>query len=102
MPSDFPSRRWLASTSLALALLGGNCAAIKNTPAQDEAWNRWAACRGQVLGPDIRYVQLDGRITFWSNGPADGLAMLDCLAQAGKNGPALPAAIYEIRPKGGA
>ena len=101
MPRDFALRRWLASTSIALALLMAGCAALKNTPAQDEAWSRWAGCRSQVTGPDIKIVQLDGRISFWSNGPDDGRAMLDCLVRAGKNGPALPEAIYEIRPRGG-
>jgi hypothetical protein len=101
MPCDFGRRRWLALTSIPLALLMADCAALKNILAQDEAWTRWAACRIQVTGPDIRIVQLDGRIMFWSNGPDDGLSMLDCLARAGKNGPALPEAIYEIRPKAG-
>jgi hypothetical protein len=100
MPSDFALRRWLASTSILLGLLMANCAALKNTPAQDEAWSRWAACRSQVTGSDIRSVQLDGRITFWSNGADDGRAMRDCLARAGKNGAALPEAIYAIRPGG--
>jgi hypothetical protein len=100
MPSDFALRRWLASTSILLGLFTANCAALKNTPAQDEAWSRWAACRSQVTGSDIRSVQLDGRITFWSNGADDGRSMRDCLARAGKNGPALPEAIYSIRPGG--
>jgi hypothetical protein len=101
MPRDFALRRWLAATSIALALLMTDCAALKNTAAQDEAWSRWATCRSQVAGPDIKIVQLDGRISFWSNGPNDGQSMLDCLARARKNGPALPDAIYEIRPRAG-
>jgi hypothetical protein len=101
MPCDFAFRRWLTSTSIIVALLMANCSAVKNTPAQDEAWSRWAACRSQLTGSDIRIVQLDGRIVFWSNGAYDGRSMVDCLARAGKNGPALPAAIYEIRPRGG-
>jgi len=101
MPRDFAFRRWLASTSIIVALLMADCSAVKNTPAQEEAWSRWAACRSQVTGSDIRIVQLDGRIMFWSNGAYDGRSMLDCLARAEKNGPALPEAIYEIRPRGG-
>jgi hypothetical protein len=100
MPRDFAFYRCLASTSMILALLMVDCAALKNTPAQDEAWSRWAVCHGQVTGSDIRIVQLDGRITFWSNGADDGRSMLDCLARAGRNGPALPAATYEIRSRG--
>jgi len=101
MPRDFAFRRWLASTSIVFALLMAACSALKNTPAQDEAWSRWAACRSQLTGSDIRTVQLDGQIVFWSNGAYDGRSMLDCLARAGKNGPALPEGIYEIRPRGG-
>jgi len=98
-------RWWLDPTPVvvvpaALGLLMAACASLHNTPAQDLAWNRWTACRIQISGTDIRTVQLDGRISFWSNGPADGLSMVDCLAQAGKNGPALPEPISEIRPKG--
>jgi hypothetical protein len=100
MPRDFAFRRWLASTSIIVALLMTNCSAVKNTPAQDEAWSRWEACRSQVAGVDIRNVQLDGRIVFWSNGAFQGRSMLDCLARAGKNGPALPEAIFATRPGG--
>jgi len=101
MPRDCAFRRSLAATSILVALLMTNCSALKNTPAQDEALSRWAVCRSQVIGPEIRIVQLDGRIIFWSSGTYDGRSMLDCLARAGKEGPALPEAIYEIRPRGG-
>ena len=101
MPRDVAFRRWLTATSITVALLMAACSAVKNTPAQDQAWSHWAACGSQVTGSDIRTVQLDGRIVFWSNGAYDGRSMLDCLARAGKNGPALPEAIYEIRPRGG-
>jgi hypothetical protein len=76
------------------------CSAVRNTPAQDEAWRRWEACSSQVPGADIRNVQLDGRITFWANGIFQGQAMLDCLARAGKDGAPLPEAIYATRPGG--
>ncbi len=99
-------RWWLDPTPVgvvpaALGLLMAACASLHNTPAQDLAWDRWTACHNQFSGTDIRTVGLDGRISFWSIGTADGLSMLDCLAQAGKNGPALPEPISEIRPKGG-
>ena len=101
------ARRWwldptpVVVVAAALALLMAACASLHNTPAQDLAWDRWTACHNQFSGTDIRTVGLDGRISFWSIGTADGLSMLDCLAQAGKNGPALPEPISEIRPKGG-
>jgi hypothetical protein len=100
MSRDFALRRCLASTSTIVAFLMVACSAVKNTPAQDEAWRRWDACSSQVPGSDIRNVQLDGRISFWANGAFQGRAMLDCLARAGKNGPALPEASYATRPGG--
>jgi hypothetical protein len=100
MPRDVALRRWLASTPMIVALLMVACSAVTNTPAQDEAWRRWEACRGQAPGSDIRNVQLDGRISFWANGAFQGRSMLDCLARAGKDGPALPEAMYATRPGG--
>ena len=100
------ARRWwldptpVVVVAAALALLMAACASLHNTPAQDLAWDRWTACHNQISGTDIRTVGLDGRISFWSIGTADGLSMLDCLAKGGKNGPALPEPISEIRPKG--
>ena len=85
----------LTSTIVAFA-----CSTVKNTPAQDEAWSRWTACRSQVPGAEIRNVQLDGRISFWANGAFQGRSMLDCLARAGTNGPALPEATYATWPGG--
>ena len=87
-----------ASTIVAFLMVA--CATVKNTPAQDEAWRRWEACLSQVPGSDIRSVQLDGRIMFSANGPYQGRSMLDCLARAGTNGPALPEATYAIRSGG--
>ena len=88
-------------TSIAVAFLMIACAAVKNTPAQDEAWRRWAACQSQVRGVDIQNVQLDGRISFSATGVFQGQSMLDCLARARTNGPALPEATYVVR-NGGA
>jgi len=93
------SRRSWAAGSIALALLATGCASFENTPAQDAALTRWTACRNQMIGPDLRTVGLDGRITFWANSPDDGLSMVGCLASRKDGGPALPAAVYEIRPK---
>jgi outer membrane biogenesis lipoprotein LolB len=87
-------------TSTIVAFLMVACSTVRNTPAQDEAWSRWTACRSQVPGVEIRNVQLDGRISFWANGVIQGRSMLDCLARAGTNGPALPDAIYANWPSG--
>jgi hypothetical protein len=93
-------RRWLVSTLMIVVLLMVACSTVTNTPAQDEAWRRWEACSSQVPGSDIRSVQLDGRISFWTNGAFQGRSMVDCLAQAGKDGPALPGAVFATRPGG--
>jgi hypothetical protein len=100
VPRDVALRRWLASTPMVVLLLMVACSTVTNTPAQDEAWRRWEACLGQAPGSDIRSVQLDGRISFWANGAFQGRSMLDCLARAGKNGPALPEAMYATYPGG--
>jgi len=84
-----------------LAVLAVGCASLANTPAQDLAWSRWAACRTQVTGAELNWIQLDGRIAFWYGGPSDGQAMLECLGRAAKDGPALPAPTSESRPSGG-
>ena len=88
----------LTSTSVAFLMVA--CSTVKNTPAQDEAWSRWTACRSQVPGVEIRNVQLDGRISFWANGAFQGRSMLDCLVRAATNGPALPDATYANWPSG--
>jgi len=93
-------RRWLVSTLMIVVLLVAACSKVTNTPAQDEAWRRWEACSSRVPGSDIRSVQLDGRITFWANGRFQGQSMLDCLARTGKDGPALPEAMFATYPGG--
>jgi hypothetical protein len=100
MPHWVALRRRLVSTPMIVALLMVACSPVTNTPAQDEAWRRWEACRSQVPGSDIRSVQIDGRIMFWADGTFQGLSMVDCLTRAGKDGPALPEAIYATRPGG--
>ena len=93
-------RCWFATPPMIVAFLVVACATATNTPAQDEAWRRWEACQSQSPGSDIRSVQLDGRISFWAVGNAQGRSMLDCLARAGTSGPALPAAMYATFPSG--
>jgi hypothetical protein len=100
MPRDIALRRWLPSPAMIVALFMVACSSVTNTPAQDEAWRRWEACQSQAPGSDIRSVQLDGRISFWAVGTVQGRSMLDCLARAGKDGPALPPAMYATFPSG--
>ena len=100
MPHGVALRRWLVSTPMIVVLPMVACSTMTNTPAQDEAWRRWEACSSQVPGSDIRSVQFDGRIMFWANGTFQGWSMLDCLTRAGKDGSALPEAMYATRPGG--
>jgi hypothetical protein len=100
MPHGVALRRWLVSMPMIVVLPMAACSTVTNAPAQDEPWRRWEACSGQVPGSDIRSVQLDGRISFWANGALQGRSMLDCLTRVGKDGPALPEAMYATRPGG--
>ena len=83
-----------------LGLLVAACASLVNTPAQELAWTRWTACHAQVSGTRIRIVQADGRISFWSYGPGDRQAMLECLRYAAKEGPTLPEPVSDPLPRG--
>ena len=85
----------------ALSVFAAGCASLANTPAQDLAQARWAACRAQVAGAELNRIQSDGRIAFWSSGPGDEQAMLECLRREGRGGPALPEPVAESRPGGG-
>ena len=87
----------LVMTMATLSLLTAGCASLANTPAQELAWSRWTACRPQAPGTDIRMVQLDGRISFWYDGPADRRAILDCVRLAAKDGVTLPEPVSQPR-----
>jgi hypothetical protein len=101
-----PFRRRHAAMSLILAagilfVLVSGCASLANTPEQDLALSRWNACRTQVPSAELRRVQTDGRIFFWYSGPSEAQAIVACLQQAGKGGPALPEPTPEPRSGGG-
>jgi hypothetical protein len=57
------SVRWL---TLALAVTA--CASLKNTPAQDLAWERWTKCRHFDM--TLQEIKADG--TVWARPTADG------------------------------
>lgn len=86
-----------AAAATTVWLLAAGCASLANTPAQDLAWSRWTACHPRAHGTEIRTVQLDGRISFWFDGPAERQALLDCVRLAGADGAALPEPISEPR-----
>jgi hypothetical protein len=81
---------------LSLVLLAA-CAAT-NTPEQTTAYARWAKCGSPYV--QLERIGVDGRITFMFSNPAAREEIVDCLAEAGRGGPQLPAPIA-IRPPGG-
>ena len=80
-----------------LALALGACATA-NTPQQNLAYDRWAKCSSAYV--QIQQIDLDGRITFLFTNSADRDQILQCLAEASRTGPPLPAPAT-VRPAGG-
>jgi hypothetical protein len=76
--------------SSALTLLLGACA-LANTPQQELAYARWEKC--STLGGSLERVDLSGRITFRFTSPAGRQEILQCLDEAGRAGPPLPAPV---------
>jgi hypothetical protein len=92
-----PMRGSVAAVSCWLGLLLGACA-IANTPAQIVAYERWAKCSSPYV--QLQWVGVDGRIAFMFSNPAAREEILECLADAGRGGPPLPAPVA-VRPPGG-
>jgi hypothetical protein len=84
--------------ALVLAILPLTACATANTPAQNLAYERWAKC--ELPYTQLERVELDGRITFLATSSAGQRDVLQCLSDAGRNGPPLPEAIA-VRPRGG-
>ncbi|HTO10422.1 MAG TPA: hypothetical protein VMQ51_02540 [Candidatus Binatia bacterium] len=80
-----------------LALSLAACASVANTPQQNLAYERWARCGGPSA--QLQRLDLDGRITFVAAG-AERPRVIECLAEAGRTGPPLPAPVA-IAPAGG-
>jgi len=96
----FPAKCDVASSSFVkasraagpygLALFLGACA-IANTPQQDLAYARWAQCNSP--SGHLERIDLDGRITFRFTSPGGREEIAQCLAEAGRTGPPLPAPV---------
>jgi len=86
---------------IAATLLSSCGVAFKNTPEQDLALGRWDACESGVEGVQLNRVALDGRISFWFDGPGARQSMLNCLRLAAKDGASLPEPVADPRPGGG-
>jgi hypothetical protein len=82
---------------LALCLALGACATA-NTPQQNLAYERWARCSSPYV--QLERVELDGGIVFMVSDATGRQDVLQCLAEAGRTGPALPPP-RAIRPPGG-
>jgi len=67
--------------------------AIANTPQQDLAYARWAKCNASSFPVELERVDLDGRITFRFTSPGGREEIVQCLAEAGRTGPPLPAPV---------
>lgn len=70
--------------SIVLGLLmmatAAGCAAARNTPAQDLAWERWGACN-HFSTITIERIELDGRLVV--NGfEVDGTRFAACVSKA--------------------
>jgi hypothetical protein len=72
--------------------------AIANTPEQELAYARWARCNS----PDgqLERIDVNGRIVFRYSRPGGREAIAQCLAEAGRAGPPLPAPLA-LGPPGG-
>jgi len=94
------SQAWCAAIALAFAL--GGCAGIKNTPQQDLAYARWAACEPSSGLIDIDRVEPNGRIWFTFYNESERQKVVECLAKAPPGGESLPTPVGVLRGRGGA
>jgi hypothetical protein len=81
----------------ALLVLLAGCATA-NTPQQDLGYARWDKCA--VPRAQLDRITTDGRIVFQFTSTSDRQEVLDCLAAASRQGPALPEP-QANRPPGG-
>lgn len=94
------SESWCAVIALTIVLAG--CASLKNTPLQDLAYARWAACEPPSGLIDIERVEPSGRIWFTFYNESERLKVVDCLAKAPPSGESLPTPVAVMRGRGGA
>jgi len=78
------------------------CAGLKNTPEQDLAYARWAACEPRSGLADIDRVEPSGRIWFTYYMESERLKVVECLEKAPSSGASLPSPVAVLRGKGGA
>ena len=66
--------------SLMLVVTAAGCAAARNTPAQDLAWERWGACN-HFSTITIERIELDGRLVVVAY-EVDGAPFAACVREA--------------------
>jgi hypothetical protein len=93
-------RPWFVTISVAIVVCG--CAGVRNTPAQDLAYARWAACDSPSSLIQIDRIEPDGRIWFSYFLESERQAIVSCLGKAEPGGPSLPPPVGTHRGKGGA
>ena len=87
---------------LALALAGCAGVSLKNTPEQDLAYARWAACEPRSGLSDIDRVEPNGRIWFTYYNESEKFRVVECLAKPEPSGASLPTPVAVMRGRGGA
>jgi hypothetical protein len=80
-----------------LAFTATACA-IANTPQQNLAYERWARCESPYV--QLERVEVDGGIVFLFSDVTGRQEVFQCLEEAGRTGPRLPAP-RAVRPPGG-
>jgi hypothetical protein len=86
--------------SLMLVATAAGCAAARNTPAQDLAWERWGACN-HFSTITIERIELDGRLVV--NGfEVDGPRFSACVGEAAaeqvrRGGVGMPQALVLVK-----
>jgi hypothetical protein len=95
-------RRESLCAVIGLALVLAGCASLKNTPQQDLAYARWAACEPPSGLIDIDRVEPSGRIWFTFYNESERLKVVECLAKAPPGGESLPTPVAVLRGRGGA
>jgi hypothetical protein len=91
---------WSIATLVAMAMSA--CASVRNTPEQDLAYARWAACAGSSTLLQMDRVEPSGRIWFSYFLETERQTVVTCLLKAEQGGPNLPPPVAVYRAKGGA
>jgi hypothetical protein len=71
----------LVSTALVF-FLSGCSGPVRNTLAQDLAWERWHQCSAKYPTIQLKEIRQDGQIWLWHYGGSDWAAVQECLRVA--------------------